>query len=166
MIARLEDNFYNLYSDDQTLVGQIKTDANFIETEIIINDKVYKVKRNKSVSVVLENDKVKFNLSHKSSFGAIEISGSGHKIKGVSSYKGGTKLVDNQNKTLVKINNEDIIFDKQNYVIDVLDKKVDELEILLVLYAHLQGSASKNKLAFFVGVFIAVAITIILSRII
>jgi len=165
MIARLEDNFYNLYSDDQTLVGQIKTDANFIETEIIINDKVYKVKRNKLASVVLENDKVKVNLNQKSNFGAIEISGSGHKIKGISSYKGGTKLIDNQNKTLVKINNEDIIFDKKNYVIDVLDKKVDELEILLVLYAHLQGSALKNKLAFFVGVFIAVAVSTILSRI-
>jgi hypothetical protein len=93
--------------------------------------------------------------------GNIEILETGHKITGVFGLKWGTKMVDKENYTLLKIRNENQIVNTNKYEIEISNKKVTDLEILTTLYGHIYGSNMKLK-AVIIG---AVAVGIISIRI-
>ena len=66
-----------------------------------------------------------------------------HKITGVLGFKWGSKMMDKEGNTLVKIRNENQFINKGKYEIEVSSDKVADLDILLTLYGHVQGSRMK-----------------------
>ena len=99
MIAKLENDILNVYNEENILIGGIKTQSNFKNTEIKIGEKKYELSRNKWNTEISENGKVIYNLKMNSFFGNAEILETGHKITCVLELKWGTKMVDKE-KTL------------------------------------------------------------------
>ena len=56
-------------------------------------------------------------------------------------------MMDAKKNTLLKIRHENLLLHNDTYIIKVLNNKATDLDILLTLYGHLQGSASKEKIA-------------------
>lgn len=52
-------------------------------------------------------------------------------------------MVDEENKTLLKIRNENLLLDKGIYEIEIEDEKVTDFEILLSLFSHVYCSRMK-----------------------
>ena len=52
-------------------------------------------------------------------------------------------MVDENNKTLLKIKNENLLIDKGIYEIEISDNQITDFEILLSLFGHLYGSNMK-----------------------
>jgi hypothetical protein len=158
MLAILENDIYNLYDDNNSLVGKIKRKSkeNFNEIEIIIGESNYKIVRKKWTMKVLEADKIIYNLKMNSFFGNIDILETKQKIKGVLGFKWGTQLVDKENRTQLKIRNEDQFINNEKYIIEVSNDKTNVIYILLALYGHLYGSNMKLKVVFFVIIITAV----------
>jgi len=157
MIAKLENDILNVYNEKNFLIGGIKTQSNFKNTEVKIGEKEYKLSRDKWNTEISENGKVVYTLKMNSFSGNTEILETGHKITGVFGLKWGTKMVDKENNTLLKIRNENQIVNTNKYEIEISNKKVTDLEILTTLYGHLYGSNMKLK-AVIIG---AVAVGII-----
>lgn len=157
MIAKLENDILNVYNEKNILIGGIKTQSNFKNTEVKIGEKEYKLSRDKWNTEISENGKVVYTLKMNSFSGNTEILETGHKITGVFGLKWGTKMVDKENNTLLKIRNENQIVNTNKYEIEISNKKVTDLEILTTLYGHLYGSNMKLK-AVIIG---AVAVGII-----
>ena len=157
MIAKLENDILNVYNEENILIGGIETQSNFKNTEIKIGEKKYELSRNKWNTEISENGKVIYNLKMNSFSGNTEILETGHKITGVFGLKWGTKMVDKENNTLLKIRNENQIVNTNKYEIEISNNKVTDLEILTTLYGHLYGSNMKLK-AVIIG---AVAVGII-----
>jgi len=147
MLAKLENDTYNLYNDNNVLIGKIKikSKSNFKESEIIIGKKNYKIVREKWMFQILVEDKIVYNLKTNSFFGNIELLETKQKIKGVTSLKWGTKLVDEENNILLKIRNENQFINNEKYVIEISNNKVRDFDILLALFGHLYGSSMKQK---------------------
>jgi len=163
MLAKLENDTYNLYEDNNVLIGKIKTKSksNFKESEIIIGEKNYKIVREKRLFQILEDDKIVYNLKTNYFFGSIELLETKQKIKGVLSSKWGTKLVDKENNTLLKIRNENQFINNEKYVIEISNNKVKDFDVLLTLFGHLYGSSMKQKAV----IFSTIAAVIVASRI-
>ena len=157
MIAKLENDILNVYNEKNILIGGIKTQSNFKNAEVKIGEKEYKLSRDKWNTEISENGKVVYTLKMNSFSGNTEILETGHKITGVFGLKWGTKMVDKENNTLLKIRNENQIVNTNKYEIEISNKKVTDLEILTTLYGHLYGSNMKLK-AVIIG---AVAVGII-----
>ena len=157
MIAKLENDILKVYNEENILIGGIKTQSNFKNTEIKIGENKYELSRNKWNTEISENGKIIYNLKMNSFSGNTEILETGHKITGVFGLKWGTKMVDKENNTLLKIRNENQIVKTNKYEIEISNKKVTDLEILTTLYGHLYGSNMKLK-AVIIG---AVAVGII-----
>ena len=157
MIAKLENDILNVYNEENILIGGIKTKSNFKNTEIKIGENKYELSRNKWNTEIYENGKVIYNLKMNSFSGNTEILETGHKITGVLGLKWGTKMVDKENNTLLKIRNENQIVNTNKYEIEISKQKVTNLEIMTTLYGHLYGSNMKLK-AVIIG---AVAVGII-----
>jgi hypothetical protein len=145
MIAKLENDILNVYNEENILIGGIETQSNFKNTEIKIGEKKYELSRNKWNTEISENGKVIYNLKMNSFSGNTEILETGHKITGVFGLKWGTKMVDKENNTLLKIRNENQIVNTNKYEIEISNNKVTDLEILTTLYGHLYGSNMKLK---------------------
>jgi hypothetical protein len=77
--------------------------------------------------------------------GNTEILETGHKIRGVSGLKWGTKMMDKENNTLLKIRNENQFINTNKYEIEISNEEVTDLDILTTLYGHLYGSNMKLK---------------------
>jgi hypothetical protein len=145
MIAKLENDTLNVYNEENILIGGIKTQSDFKNTEIKIGENKYELSRNKWNTKISENGKVIYNLKMNSFSGNTEILETGHKITGVFGLKWGTKMVDKENNILLKIRNENQIVNTNKYEIEISNKKVTDLEILTTLYGHLYGSSMKLK---------------------
>jgi len=147
MIARLENDSVNVYNEKNILIGGIKTQSNFEKAEIKIGDKKFQLSRNKWGIEISEKDKVIYHMKQKmnSFFGNIKIQETEHKITGVFGFKWGTKMIDKENNTLVKIRNKNQFINKNKYEIEILNERVTNLEILTTLYGHLYGSNVKLK---------------------
>lgn len=145
MLAKLENDIINIYNANNKLIGGIKTQSNYKNADIIIGEKIYRIERDKWTAKILENGDVKYNLKSNSFSGNTSILETKRKITGVFGLKWGTKLIDNEKNTLVKIRNESQFVDKKKYEIEISDKKVTELEILTTLYGHLYGSNMKTQ---------------------
>lgn len=146
-IARLENKVVNVYNEQNEIIGKLKTNLkpHFSENEMIVGEKIYKIIRKNWTFKILENEEVVYNLKTNSFFGDITVLELNKKIKGVFSLKWGTQLVDEENNTLLKIRNENLMMDKGNYLIEVTDKSVSNFEILLSLFGHIYGSYLKSR---------------------
>lgn len=161
MIAKLENDTVNVYDVNNNLIGGVKTQSNFKNAEITIDGKKIELSRNKWKTKIVESGNVICNLETNSFSGNTTILETGRKIKGVTGFKWGTKMVDKENNTLLKIRNENQFVNRNIYEIEISNEKTTELDILLTLYGHLFGSNMKLK-ALIIGV---VAIGIISSGI-
>jgi hypothetical protein len=74
-------------------------------------------------------------------------------------HKWGTKMVDKENNTLLKIRNKNQFINTNKYEIEISNGKATDLDVLLTLYGHLYGSNMKQN-AVIIG---AVAVGIIIS---
>ena len=81
-----------------------------------------------------------------------------HKITGVLGFKWGSKMMDKEGNTLVKIRNENQFINKGKYEIEVSNEGVSDLDILLTLHSHIQGSRMK-LLVLIIGVTVGVGIS-------
>ena len=151
MKARLENENYNIYKENDLLIGGIKTQSNFNNAEIKVGKKTFKLTRDKWITTVLEKDKVVCHLKTNSFFGNIKVLETEQKITGAIGLKWGTKMVDKENNTLLKIKNENQFINTNNYVIEISNEKATDFDILLALYGHLYGSGMKQK-AIIIGV--------------
>ena len=156
MIAKLENDILNVYNEKNILIGGIKTQSNFKNTEIKIGESEYEISRDKWNTEISEKGKVIYNLKMNSFSGNAEILETGHKITGVFGLKWGTKMVDKENNILLKIRNENQIINTNKYEIEISNKKVTNLEILTTLYGHLYGSNIKLKAVIIGGVAVGI----------
>ena len=145
MQARLENDFINVYNDSNFLIGGIKIQSNFKNSELNIGEKKLNLSRKNWTTEIFEEGKIILHLRTNSFSGNTEILETGQKIKGVLGLKWGTKLTDRNSDTLVRIRNENQLYHNDKYQIEILNKKVTDLEILLTLYGHLVGSKMKTK---------------------
>jgi hypothetical protein len=159
MIAKLENEILNVYHEKNILIGGIKAQSNFKNAEIKIGEKTFLLSRNKWETEILENDKVIYHLKTNSFSGNTKIKETEYKIIGVFGLKWGTKMVDKENNTLLKIRNENQFINTNKYEIEISNDRVSDLEILTTLYGHSYGSNMKIK-AVIVG---AIAVGIISS---
>ena len=163
MIAKLEDDIINVYNKKNQLIGKIKTQSNFKNAEIIIDGKRIKLFRNKWETTVIQDDNVICHLKTNSFSGNTNIPETGQKITGVTGFKWGTKLVDKDNNTLLKVRNENQFINRNRYEIEISNEKTSDLDILLTLYGHLYGSNMKLK-AVVIAVIAAIVTNGILAR--
>jgi len=145
MKAIIENGCLNLFNKDDILIGRIKTELNFQESEIALKDQIFKLIRNGWETVVYEESAEKFHLKTDSLLGNMEILETGYRITGVWGHKWATKLVDEKNKTILKIRNENSFIENGKFEIKIIDETVDDFDILLTFYAHLYGSRMKSN---------------------
>jgi hypothetical protein len=145
MTAKLENDIIKVYNKENVLLGGIKTPLNFNHAEIQIGENTFQVSRIKWETKISENDKVIYHLKTNSFSGNTEILETGYKITGVLGLKWGTKMIDKENNTLVKIRNVNQLINTNNYEIEIPIEKASDLDILTTLYAHLYGSSMKLK---------------------
>lgn len=143
MIAKLENDSLNVYNEENILIGGIKAPSNLKTTEIKIRENKYELSRNKWNTKISKDGKVIYNLKMNSFSGKTEILETGHKITSGFGLKWGTKMVDKENNTLLKIRTKNQIVNTSQYQIERSNTKVTDLEILTTLYGHLHGSNMK-----------------------
>lgn len=68
MTARLENDMINVYNERNVLIGGIKTQSNFKNAEIKIEENKFKLSRNKGETEILVKDKVIYHLKTSSFF--------------------------------------------------------------------------------------------------
>ena len=147
MIAKLENEYFNLYNQQKEIIGKLKTNLkpNYAENEMFVGEKTFKIIRKGWEFKIFENEEIVYNLKVNSFFGDITVIELNKKIKGVFSLKWGTQLVDEENNTLLKIRNENQLVNKGTYIFEIEDKSVSDFEILLSLFGHIYGSNLKTK---------------------
>jgi hypothetical protein len=158
MIARLENDILNVYSEQNKCIGKIKTQSNFKNTEIEIGEKTYQLARNKWETEISEKGKVIYHLKTNSFSGNTKIQETESKITGVFGLKWGTKMIDKENNTLLKIRNKNQFVNKNAYEIEISNETVTDLDVLITLYGHLYGSYMKRK-ALIIGSVLGVIIS-------
>lgn len=139
--AIYRDEYISLINNSSEEIGQLKNidkaNANFETSEEIYQ---FITKKNK-IELFKGSEKIdefeKINL-----FGIYKSKYSGIKIKGISSWEGGTKLVDSNKKTLVKLQNESPLVDKGIYEFETFSD-VEPYLLMLSLKLHIEGSKKK-----------------------
>jgi hypothetical protein len=154
MTAKLENDIIKVYNEKEVLIGGVTIQTNSKNTEIIIGEKIFQLSRNGWETKISDNEKVVYHLKTNSFSGATKIQETGYQITGVFGSKWGTKMVDKENNTLLKIRNKNQFLDKNQYEIEISNTKVTDLDILTTLYGHLYGSNMK-----LMGVIIGVVAT-------
>jgi hypothetical protein len=150
IIAKFESGTFNVYKNYPSQIAgkiHIESSANFNKSEIIIQDKVYKVIRDKWETTITYGDEILFHLATNSFSGNTEIKELDKKIKGVWGLKWNTQLTDKDGSTLLKIRNEKKSVNNGNYIIELADQGLSSMEILISLYGHLYGSSIKQHAA-------------------
>jgi hypothetical protein len=145
MIAKLENDIINVYNEKSILISGIKTQSNFKNAEMKIGKKIFQLSRNKWETKISENDKVIYHLKTNSFSGNTKIKETENKVTGVFGLKWGTKMIDKENNTLLKIRNENQFTNTNKYEIEISEDKVSDLDILTTLFGHLYGSNMKLK---------------------
>lgn len=154
--TKFENGTFNTYDSKKNLIGKIKINpkANFIDSEIIIDNKIYQVLRKKWETKIIDDGKSIFHLKTNSLSGNTEIKELNKKIKGVWGLKWGTQLTDENGETLLKIRNENKWSNNRTYIINLQTDNLTPLEILISIYGHLYGSSMKQK-AVLIGIIAA-----------
>lgn len=144
MLAILENDVINVYNNENNLIGSIKSNSDLTKTEITTNNKIYNLVQNKLETKVFEGDQKVYNLKTNSFSGSTEILETNKKITGEWGFKWATKMIDNENNTLLKIRNEKQIIHNNRYEIQMSNDNTTDFDILLTLYRHLQASRMKQ----------------------
>jgi hypothetical protein len=163
MIAKLEKDIINVYNERNILIGGIKTQSNFKNAEIKIGEKIFQLSRNKWETEISENDKVIYHLKTNSFSGNTKIKETEYKITGVFGLKWGTKMMDKENNTLLKIRNENQFTNTNKYEIEISNDSVSNLDVLTTLYGHLYGSNMKLKAVIIGGITVGIISSGIIS---
>jgi glutamine cyclotransferase len=152
MTAKLENDIINVYNEKNILIGGIKTQSNFKNAKIKIGEKIFQLSRNKWETEISENDKVIYHLKTNSFSGNTKIKETEYEITGVFGLKWGTKMMDKENNTLLKIRNENQFANPNKYEIEISNDRVSNLEVLTTFYGHLYGSNIKLKAVIIGGI--------------
>ncbi|WP_121668066.1 hypothetical protein [Mesonia aquimarina] len=117
------------------------------QPRLILDENEYSIVRTSKneIQIFKNNEKID-SLNKDKIFGNYQFKNSTYQIKGISSWKGGTKLVDKENETILSIQNKSSLLDKGIYNIQ-LNNKVDSLFILLSLHIHIEASKTKTLAA-------------------
>lgn len=148
LTAKLEIGLVNLYNEDNLLIGSVSSDKDFVNSQIKIGDVKYYLTRNKWETEVSTGESVINHLKTNKFSGITDIFESGIRITGDWGLKWGTKLVDNNKNTLLKIRNEKQLIHNNQYIIQVDNDKTTDLDVLLTLYGHIYGSKMKQQSVF------------------
>lgn len=126
-----------------------KADINFQTAE----DEYQFITTKNSIEVLINGEKID-KFERKNRFRNFQSNNSYLKIKGISSWKGGTKLIDSQNKTLVTLHNKSALIDKRAYEFKTF-AEVDPYQLMLMLALHIEGSKIKTTIAIAASVLLA-----------
>lgn len=150
MIIKLENGCYNLYDAKNELLGFIKVDPKrrFTESELYVGDTHYTLRREGQQINVFEGKKLISNLKVNVFTGSITAPTLNAKIKSAISLIWGTKLVDSNQRTILKIRNKNLLIDANTYIVKVSDPKIDPFGILLTMFGHIYGSGMKFETFF------------------
>lgn len=149
--AEINNNSCIVLNENSEKVGELIYHKRFNRTacDILIDNKKYEAFRKgffqKNILVMLDgNEAFKFVIN--SWFGSAIISPLNYKLKGVSSWTGGTRLIDENANTLVTIKKAGGIFTHNKFQIEVNDVSVSKLHLLLALYFHIYASHNKRMM--------------------
>ena len=129
----------NQYSEE---IGMLKI-VNDNEIRFTSLDENYQFKLSKNKVEVLKNGKKVDDFERSKPFMNFKSNISNFKIRGISGWEGGTKLVDENNKILVKLNNKSAWADKGIYEFETFTE-VKPYQLALMLHLHIQGSKVKT----------------------
>ncbi len=144
MFTAIYKNQWLTLIDDATSqeVGKISYHQQ-LDINITVGDDKFQLSPERRKIKVFKNYK-KIDTLSKYLLGNYRSKKSNFKIKGISSWKGGTKLVDKNDKLILSINNENALSDNGKYKIKTYQGEVDPYYILLSLHLHLKGSKVKT----------------------
>lgn len=149
--AEINNNSCIVLNDNSEKIGELIYHKRFNRTacDILIDNKKYEAYRKgffqKNIQVMLDgNEAFKFIIG--SWFGNAVISPINYKLKGISSWSGGTRLIDDNDNTLVTIKKAGGIFTQNKFQIEVNDTTVSNLNLLLALYFHIYSSHNKRMM--------------------
>jgi hypothetical protein len=149
--AEINNNSCIVLNAKSEKIGELIYHKRFNRTacDILIDNKKYEAFRKgffqKNILVMLEgNEAFKFVIN--SWFGSSVIAPINYKIKGISSWTGGTRLIDENDNTLVTIKKAGGIFTHNKFQIEVNDEGVSNLHLLLALYFHIYASQNKRMM--------------------
>ncbi|MFM2000245.1 MAG: hypothetical protein RL204_2192 [Bacteroidota bacterium] len=149
--AEINNNSCIVLNENSEKVGELIYHKRFNRTacDILIDNKKYEAFRKgffqKNILVMLDgNEAFKFVIN--SWFGSAIIAPLNYKLKGVSSWTGGTRLIDENDNTLVTIKKAGGIFTHNKFQIEVNDVSVSKLHLLLALYFHIYASHNKRMM--------------------
>lgn len=145
----------NQYSEE---IGKLKI-VNDNEIRFFSLDENYQFKLSKNKVEVLKNGKKIDDFERFKNLGSFQSKNSELSIKGISSWKGGTKIVDRNNNTLVKLNNKSAWIDKGIYEFETFTE-VEPYQLALMLHLHIQGSKAKTAI---VAASIAATVVIVIN---
>jgi hypothetical protein len=149
--AEINNNSCIVLNEKSEKIGELIYHKRFNRTacDILIDNKKYEAFRKgffqKNILVILEGNEV-FKFIINSWFGSAIIAPLNYKLKGVSSWTGGTRLIDDNDNTLVTIKKAGGIFTHNKFQIEVNDKSVSNLHMLLALYFHIYASHNKRMM--------------------
>ena len=147
--------FTNQSSED---IGRLETvnDSKIIFYQA--EDK-YQFNLSKNKIEVLKNTEKIDEFERFKNLGSFQSKNSELSIKGISSWKGGTKIVDRNNNTLVKLNNKSAWIDKGIYEFKIFTE-VEPYQLAMMLHLHIQGSKAKTAI---VAASIAATVVIVIN---
>ncbi|MBS9767122.1 MAG: hypothetical protein KGV44_06245 [Flavobacteriaceae bacterium] len=146
-ITKKEDDFINIYNQENELVGGIEfRDATV--TEIIVGTEKFEVIFDKKITVVKKDNEVIKSLQYNALWGSFTILENEYKITGKLGLNRGTIMEDKDKNTIVKTCNKSAFFKDYNCEIETTDQATI-LDIAITLYAHLFGSKMKSTAIFF-----------------
>lgn len=147
--AELNNNSCVVLNEKMEKIGELIYHKRFNRTacDILIDNKKYEAFRKgffqKNI-LVMHNGSDAFKFVINSWFGNAVIAPLNYKIKGISSWSGGTRLIDENDNTLVTIKKTGGIFIHNKFQIEKNDENVSNLHLLLALYFHIYASHNKR----------------------
>ena len=113
-----------------------------LDIYISINEDKFQLSPEKRKIKIFKNYKKIDTLVKYNFLGNYKSKKSKFRIKGISSWKGGTKLVDKNDNLLLSVTNENGLTNNGKYKIQTHQDEVDPYCILLSLHLHLKASKS------------------------
>ena len=149
--AEITNNTCIVLNDKSEKIGELIYHKRFNRTacDIFIDNKKYEAFRTKffqkNIEVMLDgNPAFKFIIN--SWFGNAVISPIDYKLKGISSWSGGTRLLDNNDNLMLTIKKSGGIFTSNKFQIEISDSSISPLYLMLSVYFHIYSSHNKRMM--------------------
>ncbi|HID91573.1 TPA: hypothetical protein EYP45_00420 [Candidatus Peregrinibacteria bacterium] len=142
--AHFDNNNCSVYSSNNQILGEIiyKENNNRKDCVFEFDNRTITIQNDNWNNIIMENSKVLYNLKVGKLWGKINLQNSENKILGISGFKGGTKMVDKNKKTLITIQSTTNLFKKNHYKIK--SESCHLIDIFICLYSHILGSKMKS----------------------